>query len=330
MSSGCRQEGCTVGDTGICVLENDPEACEFRIRNVEAGGGRGADDYASPVLEAPAERPRLWGSLSLDIDDVRDLMAMRQMQLVGVLGTPAAGKTAALVSLYLLLSHGKLEGFQYADSLTLMALEEITQGARRWGPAPPDEMTARTEQADGRSAGFLHFQLKQEGGGLIDFIIPDLPGEWSDALIETNHVDRLDFLHSADVIWLFVNGLELRQPAQRMRAISRAKSLLRRLAEMMGDGMPPVKIVVTHADLGALPAKTKQGLEAILDGVTTAVDILEIASFPGGGNVQGGLGIAALISESLPRSSEPPVTWVGKEPAASRFILRYANSEPRP
>ncbi|ASR53156.1 TRAFAC clade GTPase domain-containing protein [Blastomonas fulva] len=312
------------------MLENDRDTCEFRIRDVDAAGGRKDDDHTSPVLEAPTERPRLWGSLSLDIDDVRDLMAMRRMQLVGVLGTPAAGKTAALVSLYLLLAHGKLEGFQYADSLTLMALEEITQGARRWGPAPPDEMTARTEQTDGRSAGFLHFQMKQESGGLIDFIIPDLPGEWSDALIETKHVDRLDFLHSADVIWLFVNGMELRQPAQRMRAISRAKSLLRRLVEMMVDGMPPIKIVVTHADLGALPEKTKRNLEAIFDGVATAVDILEISSFPGEGKVPVGLGIAALISESLPQPSKRPVTWASKEPVASRFILRYANSEPRP
>eukprot|EP00456_Euglypha_rotunda_P029483 TRINITY_DN23085_c0_g3_i3.p1 TRINITY_DN23085_c0_g3~~TRINITY_DN23085_c0_g3_i3.p1 ORF type:complete len:125 (-),score=20.73 TRINITY_DN23085_c0_g3_i3:119-493(-) len=124
--------------------------------------------------------------------------------------------------------------------------------------------------------------------------------------------------------------MELRQPAQRMRAISRAKSLLRRLAEMMGDVMPPVKIVVTHADLGALPVKTKRNLEAIFDGVATAVDILEIASFPGDGNVEGGLGIAALISESLPQPNKPPATWPGKEPTASRFILRYANSEPRP
>lgn len=330
MSRGCRQEGCTVGDTGICLLENDPESCEFRTRDDEGPGGQEEGDYAPPVLEAPAEKPRLWGSLSLDVEDVRVLMGMKQMQLVGVLGTPAAGKTAALVSLYLLLSHGKLEGFQYADSLTLMALEEITQGARRWGPAPPNEMTARTEQADGRSAGFLHFQLRQEGGRLIDFIIPDLPGEWSDALIETNHVDRLDFLRSTDVIWLFVNGMELRQPAQRMRAISRAKSLLRRVTEMMGDGMPPVKIVVTHADLGALPAKTKQSLEEIFNGIRTAVDILEIASFPGDGDVPGGFGIEALISKSLPQSTMKPVTWVGKEVTAARFILRYTNSELRP
>ena len=63
-------------------------------------------------------------------------MAQRYVRLVAILGEPAAGKTACLVSLYLLLARGRLEGFAFADSTTLRGFEEISRGARRWNRAP--------------------------------------------------------------------------------------------------------------------------------------------------------------------------------------------------
>ena len=129
------------------------------------------------------------------------MMGRRYFRVVGILGEPDAGKTASLVSLYLLLSRGKLTGFKYADSRTLMAFQEISQGALRWNEGEhPQQLTTHTKLADGRSAGFLHLRLMPtEGSEAVDLLLPDLPGEWTTALTDSNRFDRLDFLKGADV-----------------------------------------------------------------------------------------------------------------------------------
>jgi hypothetical protein len=141
-------------------------------------------------------------------DVLREACGGRMFRLVGVLGAPDAGKTAILVSLYLLLSRGKLEGFTFSDSMSLLAFDEISRGARRWnGGAPPEQMTNHTEPPDHRTAGFLHLRLRdRESGVRHDVLLPDLPGEWSTSLIDSNRVDRLDFLKAADVIWVTVGS----------------------------------------------------------------------------------------------------------------------------
>src|SRR5206468_4014081 len=109
-----------------------------------------------------------------------------------------AGKTAALVSLYLLVSRDKLGGRHFADSRSLMGFDQISHGARRWNEgALPDQLTVHTELGDDRSAGFLHLRLRSDDGETVDILLPDLPGEWTAALIDSNRVDRLEFLKTA-------------------------------------------------------------------------------------------------------------------------------------
>src|SRR5260221_5483273 len=50
---------------------------------------------------------------SLGLDEASKLMADRYAHMIGILGTPDAGKTAALVSLYLLLAKAKLKDFTF-------------------------------------------------------------------------------------------------------------------------------------------------------------------------------------------------------------------------
>lgn len=331
MSDACRTPGCTIGETGVCLLNNNPATCEHRIdQDLAAVVSVPSDsDYASPVLDTPEERPTLWGSLPLEVAELRDLMGTRRCLLVGVLGTPAAGKTAALVSMYLLLAHGALDGFQFADSRSLMAFEEISQGARLWGLPPPEEMTARTEITSSRAAGFLHIRIKRlSDGKLIDLLVPDLPGEWSDALIDNNRTDRLDFLHAAQVVWVFVNGAELRQSSTRMHTISRTNLLVRRLASTLGENRLPIKIVVSHADAGALPTVTVDRLKKILADADLGGEVIEIASFSSEDAVPAGTGISKLIDASLPVAPPPSVEWPSNNHGdAHRFMLRYSEGD---
>lgn len=331
MSDACRTPGCTVGETGVCLLNNDPATCEQRLSEdlpaTEPVPGK--SDYEPPVLDAPDERPTLWGSLPLEVTELRDLMGTRRCLLVGVVGTPAAGKTAALVSMYLLLAHGALEGFQFADSRSLMAFEEISQGARLWGLPPPEEMTARTEITSSRAAGFLHIRVKRlRDGKLVDLLVPDLPGEWSDALIDSNRADRLDFLHAAQVVWVFVNGAELRQSSTRMHTISRTNLLVRRLASTFAEYRPPIKIVVSHADAGALSTATVDRLKKMLTDADLSGEVIEIASFSSEDGVPAGMGISNLIDASLPVAGPPSAEWPAIDHGdAHRFMLRYSGGE---
>ncbi|WP_373994352.1 hypothetical protein [Duganella sp. OV458] len=57
--------------------------------------------------------------------------------MVGIVGLPGAGKTACLVSAYLLLAKGQFEGFSFADSDTLRAFEHISRGSRMWVKGNP-------------------------------------------------------------------------------------------------------------------------------------------------------------------------------------------------
>lgn len=334
MSASCRTQDCTVGDTGICLLGNPPLTCEFRVGEIDSIQDstivEADEEEAPPVLAAQDERPTLWGSLPLELSEIRDLMAERQCLLVGVVGTPTAGKTAALVSMYLRLAHGKFEGYQFADSRSLMAFEEICQGARLWGQSPPEEMTSRTKLSDGRVAGFLHVRLRNiSSGKLVDFLVPDLPGEWSDSLIDTNRTDRLDFLRASHVLWLFVNGSELRNNELRMHTLNRTKLLLRRVTSMLGDEKPPIRIVVSHADAGPLPKATTAKLRQMCSDAGIDGEIVEIASFSNSEAIPAGTGLTKLVDESLLKAVKAGTDWpadhrpLSGEGDPERFMLRY-------
>jgi hypothetical protein len=90
------------------------------------------------------------------------------------------------VSLYLLVSRAKLKGFDFSDSRTLMAFNEISQGVLDWNEGQlPDQLTQHTELADDRTAGFLHLRLRRNADGeALDFLLPDLPGEWSTSFVD--------------------------------------------------------------------------------------------------------------------------------------------------
>ena len=215
----CLRPECTVAETGRCLLNNDPASCPERTGPpVQTPSLIDINTIAAPPLEKPVERPRFPHSLAFGPEEIRLLTGGRYHFLAGILGSPKAGKTALLVTLYLLAANGKLEGYQIADSQTLMGIDDISRGARRWNQGQgPEEMTIHTESADERTAGFLHLRLKRlNDGKMLDLLLPDLPGEWSDSLIDHKRIDRLSFLKSADVLWLTIDGADLIKSRQQV------------------------------------------------------------------------------------------------------------------
>lgn len=324
MLADCPQENCTVRTTGKCLLNNEPASSCPHYHALTDGIESSADEK---LLSEPEQNPSFQSSNTLTEDGLSSLTGSRYCTMVGIIGPPDSGKTAALVSLYLLLSHGRLAGFEYADSRSLMALDEISRGARRWtGGTPPQQMTAHTELSDDRAAGFLHLRVRAAQHPVaIDFLLPDLPGEWSTAMVEESRYDRLAFLQRADVIWLMVDGSRLVAPASRQGAIHRTKLYLQRLKEFFPD-LPRVILVVTRADTGVVGEKTIATISDEATALGISLTVQAVSSFSNNPDVPAGTGLPELVLASIGREPEVGEFWPPSEKdsgiRAIRNVLR--------
>lgn len=342
MQGPCTDPNCTFNLTKVCVRGNSPDECSHR----QGGAGDkladdndeselpslGGDDSLSEVtrlievggavLDAPAELPTLPASRTLDLDKVNAMMEARQTCMIGIVGLPGAGKTASLVSAYLLVAKGEFEGFSYADSVTLRAFEEIARGSRMWVKGnPPEQITAHTTLTDDREAGFLHLRLKRDSDGRIfDLLLPDLPGEWSKELIDFNNVARLAFLKSSSVIWLMVDGRQFANAETVAYARYRASLLIERLAALLCEHRPRILLVPTWRDAGAFPTTELTRLSETATRWGFEIEMAPIASFSWNDDVPPGDGLAKLVELSIcpPKLAHAfwPVTEVNQEDRA--------------
>lgn len=327
----CPRSECTVAETGRCILNNDPATCPERA-------GLPADEPSlteirqistAPPLEAPVGRPRFPHSLSFGPDDIRGVTGGRYHFLAGILGSPKAGKTALLVSLYLLAANNKLDGYQIADSHTLMGLDEISRGARGWNEGQiPDEMTIHTELVDERTPGFLHLRLKRIADQkVLDLLMPDLPGEWSDALINHKRTDRLSFLKSADVLWVTVDGADLLEARQQV--LHRTQLLFQRVKNFLGNQSPEILLVISHLDRGEPEARSVKALQEEADRLGLRLSIRNVASFSDAESVPPGTGLLELLAQTFDGAIAEKTTFWPTSPRTQegRFIGRFRIDE---
>lgn len=339
MSGSCRFEGCTFDETGACALERAPLTCANRApqdaanaTSADAPGysevaSQSSDRLGAPVLVQPVRTSAFASSQSLGLDDLNALMGTRYVNVVGILGDPESGKTACLASLYLLVSHAMLEGWSFADSKSLAAFEEIARGARDWNDGKaPEQMTLHTELADDRSPGFLHLRLiRLSDGRRVDLALPDVPGEWTQALVTTARSDRLDFIKSAEAIWIVLDGRTLADIEKRQGLIARVGQLAGRLNTMLDGRVPRLLIVVTHRDLHIIGDDVSSRLQKELIRRGANAEIVGVAPFSDQpDNVPAGFGIAELIDMTVGKPTERPTFWQSTEPTESdRAYLSY-------
>jgi hypothetical protein len=283
--------------------------------------GSSSSDLGNAVLAPPDEAPRLPSSLTLGLEEVTSLMTRRHTTLVGILGLPDSGKTACLVSAYLLLARGGFEGYDYADSASLMAFEQISRGSRHWTKGDePGQLTTHTEMADDRQAGFLHFRLRrQKDGRFFDLLMPDLPGEWSKALIDRTDTNRFAFLGSASVIWLMVDGRAFADPAKKRYAAYRTEVLVERLSAILPAPGARVILVPSWRDIGEFPEDAYESIrkEGLRHGLKIALAPIASFSF---GDVSPGFGVASLIDMTLNHELTPPDFWPDDRSPGARTL----------
>ena len=299
MGLKCGRADCTLAETGACLLNNDPESCPELVWLAQGFDGESPEKEHFPPSRACA------------LSGARSLMRRSYTQIVGILGEPAAGKTACLVGLYLLLGRNRLKGYHFANSTTLRGFEEISRGARRWDRThPPEELTQHTELTADRLASFLHLRLARSTGrrNPVDVLLSDLPGEWTSELVSHGRVDRLAFLRRADAIWLVMDGDKLRQPESRQLARHRMELVVARLGTFLSDTKPPAIFVVTRRDQGALEQERLATLQAAGRQAGFESYVVEVACFADGeGDVQPGHGLSDLMGKTIECCERTPL-----------------------
>lgn len=338
MSGSCNYEGCTVDETQTCALERDPSTCENRLGRVVADAvpttPQSSDEIASqvserlgaPVLEQPTRASAFPSSQTLGLENLNALMGTRYVKVVGILGDPESGKTACLASLYLLLTHAMLKGWTFADSKSLTGFEEIARGARDWNNGQaPDQMTVHTELSDDHGPGFLHLRLvRMSDGRRVDLALPDIPGEWTQAFVNIARSDRLDFIKSAEAVWIVLDGRALANIEKRHGLIARVGQLAGRLSTMLHGRIPRLITVVTHRDLYPLEDAVAAKLRAEFGRRGANTEIVNIAPFSDNPDVPPGFGIAELIDKTVDAPLEQPIFWQSTEPVDDdRAYLSY-------
>lgn len=345
----CDVPECTFAQTGVCMRSYpDPGECPdhqaalTRLQGddraaSENDGRKSGDDGSVPddqspqiigqaVLTAPEDKPSLPRSGTLGLREADALMSSRYVNLIGIVGLPNAGKTACIASLYLLLAHGALNGFSYADSKTLIALEEIARGARRWNDGDaPAEMTVHTELADDRQAGFLHLRLRRNADGRkFDVLVPDLPGEWSSSLISSGDADRFAFLKAAEAVWVLVDGRQFLDSKTRQWAIHRATILLERLAAVLPNPRPKIVLVASWRDKGEFPEEALKEMQNYGEQFGFKIEFAAIASFSTSTDTQPGIGLAELVEGTLDSFLTRPDPWpVTRSSGSGRAFLNF-------
>lgn len=343
----CSFDSCTFSITGRCIQGLSESECPHIDEAAEQGEisaqesvegvwsragaqwqGDSEEGAGQAVLEPTQEMPRLPPSMTLGSEEAENLMCSEYTTMVGIVGLPASGKTACLVSAYLLLSRGQFEGYAYADSRSLMAFEQISRGSRQWATAEtPRQLTVRTELADDRQPGFLHFKLRRKADNrFFNILLPDLPGEWSRTLIDRADSTRFEFIKSATVIWIMVDGREFVDPIQRNYATYRTELLITRLAEVLHSPTPRIILVPSWKDIGEFPKATFDLIQAAGRDAGFNIILAPIASFSENVDVEPGEGVANLLNITLNHDRVCPDFWPDDHESKLRNLSAFRSA----
>ncbi len=263
----CSNQNCTVQTTGKCLLSipNPSNCANFRYVSVQPSEPENMtaeeglpNEVARGVEESPSAlapftgRTFGWGN-ELGTSDASQLMQARYAHLIGVLGSADAGKTCFLSSLYLMASNRLLpKPYRFAGCLSFQAFEDRARGLREWEDGTlANQIVDHTFLADARQPSLLHLAIRESSGDRTryDLLLTDLPGEWTDNLIDSaSNASSFAFLQRADGIVLVIDGTRLLSNERHLE-LQNMRNFCERLAEDVRiDLSTPIVVLVSKAD----------------------------------------------------------------------------------
>jgi GTPase SAR1 family protein len=320
--ASCPKGGCSVAESGICLLSHRPPTSCPNFRPAEGVLSTTppiAESSIAPenVLEAdeaskspaPGER-RFHIGLELGTDDALAISRGRYCHLIGVLGASGAGKTCCLLALYLSALHGRLpHGYRFAGSLTLKGFEDRARRLRQWTKGPlPTQLADHTVLGNPREAALLHMSLRQgPAGRRVDLLLTDLPGEWSKTLIDrASTAERLAFLQRADGIVVVVDGKRL-ESVEKNAEVLQTKHLFERLKTNVGiDLTIPFTLLVSKGD--EIEMRLSEDAKDIIQHARSLgfkIEPIVAAAFSYNTKFESGTGVFEAIERLIDEVSEP-------------------------
>ena len=265
----CNKVDCTVSSTGVCLelfspLEECPNIHKSE-NNLELNNINTQDPYleANPEAQVTVKSKeaikfdgtrQFYSGLELGIEDAIELMRRQYVYCIGILGQTDVGKTAYLSALYLMAVKGLLKPqYIFAGSTSLQGFEDRARGLRRWeNGSLSEKFMDHTQLQEPRNPSFMHLKLKKldESSKLIDLLLTDLPGEWTEDLINrASTAERFAFLKRADGFIYVIDGKLIEGTATRHIQVHKAKTLFSRLKNtFLLDIETPIILLISKCD----------------------------------------------------------------------------------
>ncbi len=279
LEAHCVQAGCPLLESGLCLEGFDaPEECpQYRIGTPtgaadprvvaasevpeEAEGSSTAT--ASEAAPSRAAIAYIGGDQGLRMTEANAVAAASPTTVILVAGEVKAGKTTLIVELFAQFLRGPFEGWSFAGSKTLRALDLFHKTARL-SSGLDSAQTERTQPDDMR---LLHLEIANYERR-VSLLASDVRGEFFEEVANGSDVElSVPLADRADLCILVLDGERLEDPADRDLAVWRAGLMLGGLAEPGGlSKSVPLLIVVSKSDLLSASAR-REAKDAIELGV---------------------------------------------------------------
>ncbi|MGB7159800.1 MAG: hypothetical protein WBD40_17165 [Tepidisphaeraceae bacterium] len=199
----------------------------------------------------------LGGDESLSLPAADAIAARWGASVVLIAGEHNAGKTTLLAELYGQFLKGEFDGWSFAGSDCLIALDRRLQGARGIGPGPPE--IDHTVDEDMR---LIDLRLRNQAGERVCLLLSDIKGEFVRQIVEGAPAHQeLPLAVRADLTMVVIDGEKVASVYHRGEALTRARLLIGALTEPGGIRVGcPVLLVLSKGDL--LDTETRSWFEA--------------------------------------------------------------------
>lgn len=258
----CEQDGCPFAESGKC-LEGLPsgEGCPHLVpidtddADHEAAAAESPADDEPPTPDAAANTSpqeadpliELGGDESLSLVGADEVAARYGAQVILIAGEFNAGKTTLIAHTYGQFLEGPFCGWNFAGSVSLIALDLRLSGAR--GPDGPPTVPHTVDEG----MRLLDLRLSAlETADQVSLLISDIKGEFVSHVIDGAPVmEELPLAARADKAAIVVDGSLVADPYERQNALHRARLLIGSLTDPSASQFErgrPMAIVLTKLD----------------------------------------------------------------------------------